>query len=404
MYTCTARLGSYSTGLPVLGSSPGGPVEPVHVLVVVDELTRRAVEVIEEAVPREVGHDGPHLAIDLDVDQHVDAVLVEVPGLVGNVLVVPRHRPVIDVEGEHGVREQVVARTELGVEHRHRVPGPPDRDPLPDIVLAGRPHAAAAGLPRVVVVQPRLVAGLTRPWNGVEAPQLLAGRLVQRGQPSAGGGIAESLADEDLALDRQRSRGELLLPVEIPLDAGAGDLLVPHDLAGTAADRDDAAIDQVVVDHVSPEGETACAGAFVLADCGVCLPQDNTLPSVGDVDLIGRPPTVGQEHHPVVDQGTALDIRVLPRPHQCRGDRHREHRPQPRDVFLVDLVQPRITVRPIILKDRKPVLRLAVCILKPDLCYVCRARRQCQHGGDCTARKRSKSLSDVHCFLPISPW
>src|SRR6266853_270259 len=90
------------------------------------------------------------------------------------------------------------------------------------------PDAAAAGLPRVVVVFPRLAAGIAGLGHRVEAPQLLAVLDVECRDPAARARVARAVLDDHLAVGDERRRQEFFLPAELGL---AGDLLDPDDLA-----------------------------------------------------------------------------------------------------------------------------------------------------------------------------
>src|SRR5262245_55156789 len=119
------------------------------------------------------------------------------------------------------------------------------------------PDPAAAGLPRVVVVLPRLAAGIARLRHAVEAPPFLPVFHVERGHPAARARVARDVLDDDLAVGDERSREELLLAAELLFHR---DLLVPDDLAVLAVDRDDAAVGQVRDDLVFPERDAARPG------------------------------------------------------------------------------------------------------------------------------------------------
>ena len=62
-----------------LGIEPLGPVQLVHVLAALDETAVVAIERIVEAVAPKVADHLAVLAVDVDVEQHVDADLVIVP-------------------------------------------------------------------------------------------------------------------------------------------------------------------------------------------------------------------------------------------------------------------------------------------------------------------------------------
>src|SRR5439155_26599719 len=110
-------------------------------------------------VPREMADDLAAAAADGLVIEHVDADFVEVPGIVRGVLEVPRELAAVDVQRDDRVGVEIVAGTRLRIVDRDRVASPPDRELRRGIVGARLPEAAAAGLPRVVLVLPRLAAG-----------------------------------------------------------------------------------------------------------------------------------------------------------------------------------------------------------------------------------------------------
>src|SRR5262249_59312031 len=109
----------------------------------------------------------------------------------------------------HAVGVEVVAGPIGGVEHRHRIAGAPDHLVTGDVVGAGHPHGAAAGLPGVVLVLPGFAARLARCRHHVFAPQQLAGRGIERGDEVAHAAVATGGTDDDLVLDRERRCGEL---------------------------------------------------------------------------------------------------------------------------------------------------------------------------------------------------
>src|SRR3954466_679515 len=140
------------------------------------------------------------------------------------------------------------------------------------IVGAGLPDPAAAGLPRVVVVFPRLAARIAGLGHRVEAPELLAVLHVERRDPAARAGIARAVLHDHFAFGDQRRRQKFFLAAELVL---AGDLLVPEDLAVVAVDRDDAAVRKVRNDLVFPERDAARPWrvAFVL-DARIARPHE----------------------------------------------------------------------------------------------------------------------------------
>src|SRR4051812_29422847 len=127
----------------------------------------------------------------------------------------------------------------------------------------GLPDPAAAGFPRVVIVFPRLAAGIARLRHRVETPELLPVFHVERRDPAARTAVTGAVLDEHLAVSDERRRQEFFLAAELLLHR---DLLVPQDLAVLAVDRDHTAVRQVREDLVFPERDAARARrvAFVL--------------------------------------------------------------------------------------------------------------------------------------------
>src|SRR5262249_25943821 len=162
-----------------------------------------ALHGVEIAVAGGMGDQRARLPGDYAVDEDVGAGLVVVPMVAGRVLEVPVHLAGVGIPRDHAVGVEIVAGAVGGVEHRHRVAGAPDHLVGLNVVGAGDPHGAAAGLPGVVLVLPGLAAGLARRRNHVFAPDDLAGRAVERGDEIAHAAIATGRADDDLVLDRE---------------------------------------------------------------------------------------------------------------------------------------------------------------------------------------------------------
>src|SRR5262249_29077352 len=168
------------------------------------------------------------------------------------------------------------------------------------IVRAGLPQAAAAGLPRVGVVLPGLAALLARLGDGIPAPQLVAGLDVERRDPAARRAVAGAVRHQHLAVDDERRRVEALLVAAL---VGDGDLLVPHDLARVAVDRDDAPVRQVGDHLVFPQRDAARARQVALVPhAGIADPHELALVGIARVDLVDRAPAVARVHESVVDQ------------------------------------------------------------------------------------------------------
>src|SRR6267378_595890 len=224
-----------------LGVEALGPVQVVDVLAAAHEAAVVAVERIVEAVATEMAEHLAHLAVDVGVIQQVDADLVIVPRIVGQILVVPDQLAGIDIERDHGVGIEVVAGARLRIVLRHRVAGAPDGEPGGGIVGAGLPEAAAARLPGAGLVLPGLAARIAGLGDGVPSPQFVAGARIEPREPAAGR-IAGAVGNEDLAVHRQRRGIELLTAAEL---VDRDDLLVPDDLAAVAVDGNDPSVGQV---------------------------------------------------------------------------------------------------------------------------------------------------------------
>ena len=108
------------------------------------------------------------LAVTNDVDDMVFGHRVEIPWLVGQVLVVPLQLSGIEIERDrrHGV--QIVAAAHVG-DPRRGVAGAEVQEIRGGIVGAGMPDGAAADLPRVG--RPRLAPWLPGRGDRVPAPQ-----------------------------------------------------------------------------------------------------------------------------------------------------------------------------------------------------------------------------------------
>src|SRR6218665_3595287 len=227
----------------------------------------------------------------------------------------------------------LIARTEA----RYRLsPGrsSPTHAPVDDVVLgvvvAGHPHGAATVLPGVLplpVLRPGLEAGLTGTRHGVTRPGQLAGLGVECLEEAAHAELAAGRADQHLALDDQRRRGDVgavLFPV-----AALG---APQQLAGLGVERADHAVDAADIDLVAVQGDAAVRAvqrAQALGHFAHELPQQLAgLGVVGD-DLVVRR---GDEHVLAVDDGGRLVARV-----DAGGGR--PHRAQPLDVGRRDLLQ-----------------------------------------------------------------
>src|ERR1051325_7567020 len=78
------------------------------------------------------------------------------------------------------------------------------------IVVAGDPHRAAAGLPLVAALGPRLAPGFSWRRDGVSAPQLLAGIRIVSGDEPADAELAARRTDEHFAVRHQRREAHIV--------------------------------------------------------------------------------------------------------------------------------------------------------------------------------------------------
>src|SRR5437763_4709201 len=122
------------------------------------------------------------------------------------------------------------------------------------IERSGLPDPAASGFPRVVIVLPRLAAGIAGLGYGVEAPELLAVLDVEGRHPAARARVAGAVLDDHFPVGHERRREEFLLPAELGL---ACNFLVPENLAVFAVDGDDTSIGKVRENLVFPQGDPA---------------------------------------------------------------------------------------------------------------------------------------------------
>ena len=122
-------------------------------------------------------------------------------------------------------------------------------------VRTGRPHRGAAGHPRVA--GPRFVPSLSRAWNRVEPPDLLAGPRIECGEKSPDTKLAAHRPHDDFVLHDQRCDGE---PVA-GLRPGAADSDVPHQSAGGRVDREHVAVERSHEQRVAEDCQAAVHAA-----------------------------------------------------------------------------------------------------------------------------------------------
>ena len=197
-------FGSYSTGLPVFWSMPLVQLMLLEIGLGQQGLAVVALERVEEAVARRMGDELDAAAPSTWPSIRIwDAGRVVVPHVARHILEIPVHLAGVGIPRDHAVGVEIVARPVGRIEHRHRIAGAPDHLVGGEIVGAGHPHGAAAGLPGVVLVLPGLAAGLAGRRNHIFAPDELAGRGIERRDEVAHAAVAAGGADDDLVLDRQ---------------------------------------------------------------------------------------------------------------------------------------------------------------------------------------------------------
>ena len=344
---------------------PLGPVQIVDVLAADEEFTAGAIQRVEEPVAREMADDLAAPAVERRVVQHVHADFVVVPGIVRRVLEVPRQLAGVDVQGDDGVGVEVVARARLRIVNRHRIAGAPDGELRRRVVGAGLPQAAASGLPGVVGILPGFAARIARLRHDVPAPELLARSRIERRDPAARLGVAGAVGDNHLAVGGDRRRIEAFHVAEF---VGRRHLLVPHDFAGVAVDRNHAAVGQIGDDQVFPERDPARARHVPLVlHAGVGHPDEFPLVGTAAVDLVERPPAVARVEEAVVDQRMELAFRTVLSDVLHAAERQGPHQPKLFDVRAVDLRQLRIPRGGIVAVHHQPVLRLVLRVAQPIL-------------------------------------
>src|SRR6266571_144717 len=179
--------------------------------------------------------DREHDLLVADVDEHAFEHFVEIERFARRVLVVPRERPVLRPDRDRGARIEHVVEVGRAPARAHPRLGLRDA-PIHQveirIVAAGDPRLAADA--QVVgELAPRLAARLAVSPDGVELPELLAGRRVVAADPAAVVAVpiaADPTGDDDAVHDH-RAGG-----VRIALGA-VGDRGVPYLLAGARVER-----------------------------------------------------------------------------------------------------------------------------------------------------------------------
>ena len=249
---------------------------------------------------------------------------------------------------------EVVALADGSVEVGARVAGPHVDEVQLRVEGAGDPAVAAASLPGLAVVGPRLGPGLAGLGHHVGPPHALAGLAVERLEVAAVPELPAGAAGDDHVLDDQRShRGALAGPHvavgRVPdLLAGLG--VERDEVGGQGGDEDLALGDRDAAVHV------AAAQRHVERRRGPVLPQDVAGPRVEGPD----PAVPARDVHDAVDdeRGGLERVRRLARVQAHRAALEDPLGRELADVLLGDLVERAVALPVVGAVVGEPVLRL----------------------------------------------
>src|SRR6185436_8698997 len=145
-------------------------------------------------------------------DDGIDRVVV--PDVVMHLLEVPAILARLELDGDHRRGVEIVAGAEGAVIVGRGVAGREVDETEIQIDSRRLPDRGAAVLPRVVVLRPGVVTGLTRTGNRVEGPDQAAVLRVVGLEPAARTAIAAGKADENHSIHVEWRRGDrkILLP------------------------------------------------------------------------------------------------------------------------------------------------------------------------------------------------
>ena len=319
-----------------------------------EELAVGAIEREVEAGLLRLEGDRNLLSAARDRQQQMLVRSVEIPRVVGMVLPEPLDGAGLHVEGQHRVRVQVVALSQIGVP-RSRVADAEVGELALGIIGGSEPDGAAAVLPGFA--RPRVGAGLAGRRDRVGAPQFLAAVGIERGDESAIAHLARSTgADQDLSVGGQRGHGEEVTVLVV------GHHALPHDRAGPGVEGDDARIEGAEIHAVlvkcraTIHGQDLDQAGEIFRQLGLVLPEHapgGGIDRVGAIDLLAE--RRGDDDGAVVDERRGLLVAGLPEgQHPLRG--------QALDVLRGDLSERAVTPTAIAAVVRQPVLGFFVGI------------------------------------------
>ena len=140
-----------------------------------------------------------------------------------------------------------------------------------------------------VVAFPGLVAGLSRTGDGVEAPDLVAGRGIVGGDEAADPELASADADDHLVVDDQRRHGDRVGALDV------GDFGLPEWLAVGPVEGDEMCVERAHEEPVAEDGDAAVVGTA--ADQGLVAVGVAELPEHAAGDRVERHDVVGALRH-----------------------------------------------------------------------------------------------------------
>ena len=148
----------------------------------------------------------PRLALVQRVNQDLGLHRVEIVGVVGSELEIPRQLTGRDPERHHAVGPEVVPGAGSPVVDRSGIPGPEIDQTQLRIVRSRQPRGTASRRQRLFL--PRFAAGRARLGDSVVAPHPLPRLRVVRVDEAANPELTSRDPDQDQGADRQRRGGE----------------------------------------------------------------------------------------------------------------------------------------------------------------------------------------------------